>query len=338
MYSWDAPKESAHSDVLRRLDPQEFASRAAHDLRLSDDLVVRADSDAAQVQALIARSDAAQLTGDVVSAYRSAVEAVVRAEHAGDAQLLGDARINQATHAMRGDHLSDAIEVLSIAAASAEHAGDHPLLCVAWIHRATCHLAAGETDTALSLLDKAFALGRDHGLTGSKGHALAAAGCAYLAAGNAGATAILNRAQLLHERAGDRRSLGRTYNNIGVVHYGEGRFVDAIPYLERALDLVNVTGDVLTILNTINSNVRAYEQAYLERASEFRDKMEAFAPLLHDRELSRFGDLTALPWAARAAPADQKVSFATDLFVAEPMVLLPIPTSRTEQQPTAMPS
>ncbi len=324
MYSWDAPKESTRSDVLANLDAREFERRAMREIQGAEDRLAGATDAAARVDALVSLSDAAQLTGDVTRAHRSAIEAVAVAKEVGDPHVVLTAHMSEATYAMRSGDLDEARSVLSSAVTSAEDIAEPSLSSIAQTQLAMCDLASGDPGAGLALLDQAFATARQHRLTVSKSYALAAVGCAYLLTQATGTLSVLNRAQLLHERTADLHALGRTYNNIGVLYYGDGRFIDAIPYFERALDLLVGVGDIVTLLNAFNNMVRAHELCYLERSGQFRDTMEAFAQVLRDPRLPRFGDLTALSRPARKAQ-EQEPTFETDLFVADPIVLLPIP-------------
>jgi tetratricopeptide (TPR) repeat protein len=188
---------------------------------------------------------------------------------------------------------------------------------------AVLHLAADDRHAALEELNLAFSLGREQNLTGPKGQALAVVGCVYEHEGRHDkAVEAWDRARLLHERSAASADLGRTYNNVGVVHYTQGRFTSAIPFFERALEILSEADDVVTILAILNNNVRAYELHYLDRAAEFRTEMDQFAALLSDPELPRFDDLGAVfAFSARRVPGVD--SYASNLVVADPAMVLP---------------
>lgn len=325
VYTWETAKESAHGDVLSGLDPDGFRKRTREALDASEALLARTNDAAARVNALIAHGEALELIGDTKAANESAFEAVETARQLQEPALAAAASMSCGMCALRQGDVAEARQALTFGVGCAEEAKDQEALCLAWIGIALCDIAMGRSDSALNLLDQAFACGREQKLTAPKGYALAAVGCLYLVEERDGAAVLLSRAQLLHERAGDRLSTGRTYNNLGVYHFAQGRYVDAIPYFERALDLMNVTSDLMTLLNVLNSTVRAHELCYLERAGDLRDKMEAFASLLPQEHARRYGDLTAIPWPPRAETPD--ATFATDLFIAEAMILLPSPNS-----------
>jgi tetratricopeptide (TPR) repeat protein len=329
MYSWEAPKESTRADVLANLDASAFRRRAATELQDAETRLKGANDALARVEAMIALADALQLVGDLDRAYSVAAEAVMTAEERPDSRAFGLARISSTTCAMRSGDLDTARELVSVTIAAAEQAGEPEILGMAQVQLATCEIASGNADDALGVLDAAFATGREHGLTTIKGYALAAVGCCYVLDRTTLATLpILSRAQLLHERVPDLRSLARTYNNLGALYYKDGRFVDGIPYFERALDLLMGVGDIVTILNSINNAVRATELYSFDRAGELRDKMEEFAGVLAAPQQGRFQDQASMALAAAVERSGPEPTFESMLFVEAPILLLPVPDPR----------
>lgn len=216
----------------------------------------------------------------------------------------------------------------------AEAADDTPLTSLALTQVAICAGAVGRRPEALKGLDRAFSIARSDRLTLAKGHALGTVACLEVQAAPpikgegretppVRALEMLGRAQLLDERTGDVASLGRTYNNFGVLHYLRSNFVNAIPFFERSLELLGETGDILALLAVLNNSVRAVEQESGARAGALRDKTEELAAVLHDGDLPRFGDLTA--WFTRpVGRMSSDATFAGELYIGDPVLLAPV--------------
>jgi tetratricopeptide (TPR) repeat protein len=239
----------------------------------------------------------------------------------GEASLIAAALLTHAAMLSRVGDEQGAREGIAGALRRAESVEDSTLICLAYTQAAEIDIASGEFLTALSGLHVAFGLGRAKRLTSPKAHALAAVGCAYVF-NDREALTLLGRAQLLHERVGDSIGLGKVYNNFGVIHHVQGRLVNAIPFYERALDLLSAGGDLVTLLGVLNNNVRAFEMHYMDGpASHFRDAMESLSSALEEPGLTRFGDMTVLTKPAGRPPAD--AVFADTLFAADPVILQP---------------
>lgn len=326
MYSWDAPKSST-IEALERVDAAAFSARVEADGKSVAVALARAESGSPRERAngLKAAVELAERTGDYDEAHALAERMIASAAHADDSCLAAEARLVSAHVFARRGEPDAAAQAATAALELASHCAEQTLVSLALTQIANLEIAACSSLAALEHLDQAFSIGREQLLTGPKGAALAAVACGFLELGDyEQCLALLNRAQLLHERSEHQLSLGRTYNNAGVVHFVNGRFVSAIPYLERALDILGPIADVVTILTVLNNNVRAYESHYFERAAELRDAMTSFQALLADAELSRFGDRTIARKGYRP-PAVGSETFADTLFAGDAAMLLPRP-------------
>jgi tetratricopeptide (TPR) repeat protein len=335
-YSWDLPKETA-TEALADLDGPTLAAQLASErARAQEALEAAAESPDAGVRiaALHTLMDSAEHAGDLASASSASAEAVAAAQSANDSRLDAVTALLVGTVLLRAGELLDAIANLTLALESAEAANSPALVSLVLTQLAIGLGASGDRADALTKLDRAFAIGRAERLTLAKGHALATVACLQILdapppagdgseAPDLGMFNMLGRAQLLHERVGDISSLGRTYNNFGILHLIRGRFVSAIPFFERSLELLGGTNDVFALLAVLNNNIRAVEQYHLARAADLRDKMEELAVALHDQAIPRFADLTA--WSANPIQAgSSSATFATDLYIADAMLLLPV--------------
>jgi tetratricopeptide (TPR) repeat protein len=177
-------------------------------------------------------------------------------------------------------------------------------------------LAVGQAGTALDRLHRSFGIARASKSVYAKAQALSAVGIAYVHREEPNeALDILDRAALLCQRCGDRESLAKVYNNIGVIRYLRGRFVDAIPRLELGLDLAGARPDLLTLVNALNNNIRAFEMQYLEPASHFRPRLESLLTVDLEPSPGRLSDYTIAPTAPRLT--DVNATYASDPLIAE---------------------
>ena len=322
-FSWDRPKDRASSDLHGRIDAARY--QAMHEEG-------RADA--------VDRLDAAEATGDTTERVKALQLIAERdqqtADHANAAKGLDVALATAglSDHLLASVHLSRCVLRIRVGDADgaradaglalryASLAGSPTIASLAHTQSGVLHLAAGDDGLALDELNEAFSVGRENSLSGPKGHALAVVGCVYERQDRHDkAIEAWDRARLLHERAADGASVGRVYNNVGVRHFVEGRFTSAIPFFERALEILAADDDVVTVLAILNNNVRAYELHYFDRAAEFRTEMEDFAELLHDRNLPRFDDLGTLYKFAGPPPIDE--TYASSPVVGEPVMILP---------------
>lgn len=325
MYAWDAPKESERADVLANLDVERFLERVAAEDRIAGERLAASTSNQTRAVALTMLADARQMTADTSGAQRLATEASHVAADVGDIALSARTFHFISIFALRSGDLAAAREASAAATAAAEQA-DNPNLCsITKIQAANVAIVSRQSQSALDVLNESFAIGRRHRLTRAKGYALAGASCAYVLANDHRALSLLGRAQLLHERVGDRSALARTYNNFGTYCYRDnGRYVDAIPYFDRALDLLVMTDDIVSIINALDNAVRANEQYANVRAGEYRSAIEAFGAQLSDKQRNRFADSSMLALDQSGRDFDH-VTFESDLVVEAPFLFLPIP-------------
>jgi hypothetical protein len=154
-------------------------------------------------------------------------------------------------------------------------------------------------------------------------------GVAYALRGNSELEAIdlLNRAALLHQRTGDRNSLAKVYNNIGAVLYSKGVFVDAIPYLELGLDFGAASPDLLTVINSLSNNIRAYELHYQQDAGPLRQALLPLVEYLPELDTPRLGDKTILPIGTVMTAAD--ATYRTGEVLREAVLFLSLQPTRS---------
>lgn len=182
--------------------------------------------------------------------------------------------------------------------------------------------------SALDRLNSSFAIAREIKSVPAKAHALSAVGVAYVLEGNhREAHSILNRASLLHQRTADRNSLSKVYNNIGVMLHVLGAHTDAIPFAELGLEFGSTSPDLMTMIGSLNNNVRVYEECYQTGAAHFRDVFAPLVELLPSVEVDRFGDLTMLPGRERLTPPG--ATYRSDPYILEPVLLLSMQPTRS---------
>jgi CHAT domain-containing protein len=63
----------------------------------------------------------------------------------------------------------------------------------------------------------------------------------------------LERAATLYEDVGDRVALGRVFNSMGRLYRAHGQLAEALKYQLRALDLHQIAGDPLSVLQSLNA-------------------------------------------------------------------------------------
>ncbi len=327
-FSWDLPKFNTHSEGLHSFDVSALGADLGRRRLEAEAAVISADGNqpAERVAALAALVEAAELTADFAGAASAAEQLRDITTDLGDDGTSAAALIvRSAIHARAGEREA-ASSLAQEAQALAENAEDQYLLCIGILQEAILDVGGEAPDAALPLLDRAFRIARKEQFTDAKGVALSAVGCVYLQQGDAGqAVPIFNRAQLLHERTSDRAGLGQTHNNVGVLHYGGGRFVNAIPLLERALDLLIPGQDVIALLTVLNNNLRAVESHYLQGEHTIRGVIEGVRDLMTDPAIRRFADLTVLrqgPWPDDTASWTYEKE---NVFSPDSAVLLPQP-------------
>lgn len=325
-YPWAAPKDAGMREAMEQLAPSRVEESLAADVAALRDQAKEAESSAdahARASALVSLARVYIRSADLPAALKVCAEARTDATDSGDERLFAVATAQEAIVLARQGS-DKAAAVFQEASKTAKGLGATNLVVAFEVDLASMHLARGNIDSALNKLSDAFSLGRAQQNKTGKGLALACAGCAYaLTKSFAEATALLARAQLLHERAQDLPSLARTYNNQAVVHMLAGRFVDAIPYVDRSLELLADQPDLPMLLNVLNNMIRIYELQYLEGASALRNDMLALATLLPDGALPRCADIT-MPNLEPNARSGSSKTFADDLVVAGPFLLLPI--------------
>ncbi len=325
-YSWAAPKDAAMREAMEQLAPRRIKERLAADVKAFRDRTAEAENSgdaSARASALVSLGRAYARAADLPAAFNASTEARVTATGSGDKRLLAAATAQEAVVLTRQGS-DGAQQAFHAASKTASDLSATDLVIALQVDLASLQLARGDVNSALAQLDDAFALGRTQQDTWGKGLALACAGCAYaLTRSFAEASALLARAQLLHERAQDVLSLARTYNNQGVIHMLAGRFVDAIPYVDRSLELLTDQPDLLMVLNVLNNMIRISELQSLERAGALRDQMLALVDLLPDRALARCADMT-MPSLEPNSPFGSSATFSDDPVVAGPFLLLPV--------------
>ncbi len=188
-------------------------------------------------------------------------------------------------------------------------------------------LMEGHISSAFTRLDASFSIGREIKSAPAKAHALSAVGIAYtLQEDYREAWSIFNRASLLHQRTGDRNSLSKVYNNIGVMLYTRDAHTESIPFVELGLEFGGASPDIFTVIGSLNNNIRVYEDCYQIGAGHFR---EAFVPLLEllpDPSVDRFGDSTMLP--ARDRLTAGGATYKANPFIREAVLLLSMQPTR----------
>ena len=245
--------------------------------------------------------------GDTGSAMRRLDDAVATAEK--DPVAHAEALLSRSTLGMTAGDAESARRDADIALRQAEVGQAWSIASLARTQSAGILLAAGDPTGALEELDAAFSLARQLRLQSAKARALSVVGCAFEFDGrHSEAAEVWQRVILLCERAGDAAALGAVYNNLGVLNHTKGQLVSALPYLERAAELLN-RADLVQIIGVLNNLVRAHEECYFERASVIRTAAEDFADLMHDRTIPRFDDLRVI-YAAATPRADASDSYA----------------------------
>lgn len=189
-------------------------------------------------------------------------------------------------------------------------------------------LMNGAQSSALNRLNASFVIAREIQSVPAKAHALSGVGAAYTLSGDhREAHAILNRASLLHQRTADRNSLSKVYNNIGVMLHNLGAHTDAIPFVELGLEFGSTSPDLLTMIGSLNNNIRTYEECYQVGAGHFRDAYAPLIDLLPSIDADRFGDLMMLPGRDRLTASG--ATYRSDPYVVEPVLLLSMQPTRS---------
>ena len=226
VYSWDRPKDRASAHLHRQIDAARYRTtyekgRATAVARLC---AAEADGDAAEcvtAQQLVAERD--KQVGDHLGAALR-LDAALTTDGLLDG-LRGSAHLSRCSLRIRVGDAEGARSDVHLALRHSQLAGSPSVASGALVQSGLLHLAAGNHSAALDELDHAFSLGRENSLAGPKGQALALVGCVYERQGlHNKALQAWDRARLLHERSADSAALGRTYNNVGVLHFVEGRF------------------------------------------------------------------------------------------------------------------
>jgi len=321
-YSWDLPKHTTRSESLDQLDIAALTAGLADDIAVEQATVDAATGDAV-IPALTRLIRSLERNADFARAVTVADQLL---EVTGEGPSQAAALILSGGIQARSGDIERATEFVDRAIRVAEARADHAHLSLGLVQHAVLRIPA-DPQGALTTLDRAFRLARDHQLTAAKGYALAAVGCVYLDQKDDRAASLLNRAQLLYERAEDLPSLGRTHNNVGILNHLSGRFVNAIPVYERALDLAATSRDLVTMITVLNNNLRAVESHYLNREATLRQIIEELRDGMADPEIKRYADLTTLrrPFGERRPSTDTFVE--TDVYAPDPVILLPTPHS-----------
>jgi tetratricopeptide (TPR) repeat protein len=306
VYSWNAAKNPRSPEVLAEVPGKEaFAG----------------------VRASLAEFEGPERVEELSAAYEALGElarandvAAPGPQTAGDESRLTGRQIRLLLRLGRRDDAKDAIVQCLARAERRERRADIADLLVM---TAVLDLAARDSEAALSRLSTAFSMARGISSTSGKAHALSSVGLAYAIAGQQdAATAALHRAALVYQRRADVSALGRVYNNIGAVYHIQGRFVEAIPYLELGLEFLSASPDLLLLLNSLNNNVRAFEQHYMERAADFRSTFDSLIPLVPS-DTPRLGDLTVIPVGTMTT--SQVATFSSDPYLAEVVLFAAVP-------------
>lgn len=325
-FSWDAPKAAYATSRPQVVDAQAFGTRAVRDRALLTTALREGQATGdthQQLRALRALSECQARTGDFERSCESAQNALAVAESLVDDRAILEVLREQATALARAGHALAARAALTSAMARSEQRNDLRSVSSGLTQLGVLDLVSDNVPEARHAFDRAFALGREADLTVAKGDALSGVGCLFvLNRQYVEALDIWHRAALLYERGNDVGSLGKAHNNCGVVHHLAGRFVNAIPYFERALELLGPVADAVTMLGLLSNNLLAHELHYLDRGAHYREGMEAFREVLTDPDLPRFGDLTTMTLPTPCWTGEQ--TFASDLFVGTPVVLLPL--------------
>jgi tetratricopeptide (TPR) repeat protein len=196
---------------------------------------------------------------------------------------------------------------------------------VALVGLASLSLQAEDFELALDYLDRSFALSRELAFTEGKGHALfAVAAVRALQGDRMAAIDLYMRAALLYQRTGDVDSLGKVYNNLGVLRYLDGYHVVAIPLLELGLDFVSAMADIVVVINALANNILTYESHYFQRASIYRDAVAGLARELPPG-LSRAADGT-LAFVGSVATTRRPGTYTADLVIPQSTLFLQVPS------------
>ncbi len=329
-FSWQQPKSPTSSEILEVL-PSPATFRSLYE-RI-DVLTARLHGEAG-----VMRSDApSEQLAELAEAYEHVgefenvayvLEAAERlgysgSEHDRIAWAVWRARLR----CRSGDPLGGG-ELLESELAFAEGANARDAVGELLTALALVDLMKGSVSSALDRLDASFAIARETKSVPAKAHALSAVGVAYTLEGDhREAHAILNRASLLHQRSADRNSLSKVYNNIGVMLHVLGAHTEAIPFLELGLEFGSASPDLLTMIGSLNNNVRTYEECYQVGAAHFRDAFAPLVDLLPSGDADRFGDLTML--AARERLTPPEATYRSDPYVIEPVLLLSMQPTRS---------
>lgn len=325
-YSWEEPKNAQSTEVLDELPPASVFAAAADRVH---GLVARIQTHAGAAHPAPTAAQVNELAtcheslGNFAAAEALLLGAISRAEESRDLEKRLGYIVRRARLQCRQGSPEAARESLELELANAErhHAVEHisELLCAL----ANIHLTEGDVGAAWAKLDRSFECARAARSVAAKAHSLSAVGVAYIMDGQLReAEPHLLRASLLYQRAGDRASLGLIYNNLGVVFYQEGRFVDAIPYLELGLSFDALRPDLLRMISCLNNNVRAHELHYMDRAGPWREQLERYVAHLGDSAIGRLTDRSLV--ACGRPETSRNATFASDPVIAEVVLCLVI--------------
>jgi tetratricopeptide (TPR) repeat protein len=256
------------------------------------------------------------------------LDAVARLEYSGIEQDRIAWAIWRARLRCRNGNASAAGELLETELAFADRASARDAVGELLTALALVDLMKGSITSAFGHLDASFAIARETKSVPAKAHALSAVGVAYTLEGDhREAHAILNRASLLHQRSADRNSLSKVYNNIGVMLHVLGAHTEAIPFVELGLEFGSTSPDLLTMIGSLNNNVRTYEECYQIGAAHLREASAPLMELLPSLDADRFGDLTMLPARERLTPSG--ATYGSDPYIVEPVLLLSMQPTRS---------
>jgi tetratricopeptide (TPR) repeat protein len=329
-YSWAQPKSPISSEILGVLpSPATFRS-IYEDI---DVLTARLHNEAGVIQT----DSSPEMLAGLAAAYEHVgqfenvayvLDAASRMDYTGHEQdqiawSIWRARLRCRTGDARG-----ALGLLESELAFAEKVKARDAVGELLTALALVDLMIGALPSALARLDAAFSIAREIKSVPAKAHALSAVGVVYLLQGDhREAHAILNRASLLHQRTADRNSLSKVYNNIGVMLHNMGAHTDAIPFVELGLEFGSTSPDLLTVIGSLNNNIRTFEECYQTGASHFRDAFSPLVELLPTQDADRFGDQTMLPSRERLTKGG--ATYRSDPYIIEPVVLLSMQPTRS---------
>jgi tetratricopeptide (TPR) repeat protein len=329
-FSWQQPKSPTSSEILEVL-PSPATYRPLYEQ--IDVLTARLHHEAG-----VMRSDAPpEQLAELAEAYEHVadfenvgyvLDSAARIDYAGREHDRIAWAIWRARLRCRTGDAAGAADLLTSELAFAESVNARDAIGELVTAMALVDLMGGNVSSALSHLNASFAIARETKSIPAKAHALSAVGVAYVLDGNhREAHSILNRASLLHQRTADRNSLSKVYNNIGVMLHVLGAHTDAIPFVELGLEFGSTSPDLMTMIGSLNNNVRAYEDCYQVGAAHFRDVFAPLVDLLPSVEVDRFGDLTMLPGRERLTAST--ATYQSDPYVVEPVLLLSMQPTRS---------